>query len=191
MAPIKPHWDQPSHPEIQDVVINLGEFTSKSLSKVALPPFAVYAKLSFPPCTVVPEATYATVQMAKDQHLMLNSDLLYINHSCEPSLIFDMDSLNVLAGPKGLQPGDELTFFYPSTEWSMAQPFACLCGTPSCKRTIAGAGQMSPTQLEGNWLSGHIRRLLEEKSTEEAKRRIGVSSRALKNEIGGDTAMKA
>lgn len=87
MAPIKPHWDQPSHPEIQDVVINPGEFASKSLSKVALPPFAVYAKLSFPPCTVVPEATYATVQMSKDQHVMLNSDLLYINHSCEPSLV--------------------------------------------------------------------------------------------------------
>lgn len=73
----------------------------------------------------------------------------------------------------------------------MAQPFACLCGRPSCKGTIAGAGQMSPTQLEGNWLSGHIRRLLEEKSTEEAKGGIGVASHALKNEMGGDTAMRA
>lgn len=28
---------------------------------------------------------------------------------------------------EGLKEGDELTFFYPSTEWSMAQPFDCLC----------------------------------------------------------------
>ncbi|KAH8175452.1 galactose-proton symport [Sarocladium implicatum] len=134
MSPLTPHWEQPSHPAIQTVehASDSTSFTTRSLSKVSLPPFAVFAKLSFPPCTVAPEPTYATVQMGKDSHLNLNSDLLYINHSCEPSLvyslskplklcrledvnnidtrqIFDMSSLNVLTGPKGLQPGDELT----------------------------------------------------------------------------------
>ena len=87
MAPLTPHWQQPSHPDIQEVIINEAEFSSKSLSKVALPPFAVYAKLSFPPCTIAAEPTYATVQMGRDSHLSLNSDLLFINHSCEPSLV--------------------------------------------------------------------------------------------------------
>lgn len=87
MAPLKPHWPQPSHPDIQEVIINEAEFTSKSLSKVSLPPFAVYAKMSFPPCSVTSEPTYATVQMGNGKHLMLNSDLLYINHSCDPSLV--------------------------------------------------------------------------------------------------------
>ena len=87
MAPLTPTWAQPSHPDIQEVVINDAEFTSKSLSKVALPPFAVYAKMDFPPCTIAPMPTYATVQIGKDKHLNLNSDLLYINHSCEPSLV--------------------------------------------------------------------------------------------------------
>lgn len=89
MAPLKPHWKQPSHPDIQEVIINEHEFTSKSLSKVSLPAFALYAKLLFPPCTLVTgdEPTYATVQFGKDKHLDLNSDLLYINHSCEPSLV--------------------------------------------------------------------------------------------------------
>ncbi|KAG5950880.1 hypothetical protein E4U53_004236 [Claviceps sorghi] len=162
MAPLTPHWQQPSHPSIQEVIINNEEFTSKSLSRVTLPPFAVFAKLSFPPCTVVEKPTYATVQMGKDSHLSLNSDLLYINHSCEPSLIFDMASMNILAGPKGLQPGDELTFFYPSTEWAMAQPFTCLCNHPSCRGTISGAKDMEPSQLQGTWLNPHIRELLEQ-----------------------------
>ncbi|POR33903.1 Histone-lysine N-methyltransferase ash1 [Tolypocladium paradoxum] len=164
MAPLTPHWQQPSHPDVQEVVINEAEFTSKSLSRVALPPFAVFATLDFPPCTVAEEPTYATVQMGKNSHLNLNSDLLFINHSCEPSLIFDTGNLNVLVGPKGLQPGDELTFFYPSTEWDMAQPFDCLCGTPTCRGTIGGARNMTPKQLEGMWLNGHIRALFDEQS---------------------------
>ncbi|KAK3297602.1 uncharacterized protein B0H64DRAFT_127723 [Chaetomium fimeti] len=173
MAPIKPHWVQPSHPDVQEVIVNEAAFTTKSISKTALPPFGVFAKLEFPPCTIAPEATYATVQMSRDGHFNLNSDLLYINHSCEPSLIFDTASMNVIAGPKGLQPGDELTFFYPSTEWYMAQPFDCLCGTPTCRGRIAGARDMAPAQLDGLWLNGHIRALLEERDAGGGKEKQG------------------
>ena len=63
------------------------QFTTKSLSKVSLAPYAVFAKLAFPPCSRAEEPTYATVQMGKNQHLNLNSDLIYINHSCDPSLV--------------------------------------------------------------------------------------------------------
>ncbi|KAL1871579.1 hypothetical protein VTK73DRAFT_2008 [Phialemonium thermophilum] len=165
MAPLIPHWTRPSHPDIQEVIINEAEFTSKSLSKVALPPFAVYAKMSFPPCTIADEPTYATVQISRDKHLNLNSDLLYINHSCDPSLIFDTTNFDILVGPKGLKPGDELTFFYPSTEWEMAQPFDCLCGAAACRGRISGAKHMTDAQLEGVFLNGHIRALLAERKS--------------------------
>ncbi|CAK7209520.1 hypothetical protein SCUCBS95973_000468 [Sporothrix curviconia] len=164
-APLKPHWVQPSHPAIQEVLIgNNGdsEFTTKSISRVDLPPFALFAPLSSPPVTPAAAATYATVQVGRNQHINLNSDLLYINHSCEPSLLFDTSSRNVWVGPKGLRVGDELTFFYPSTEWDMAQPFTCFCGTPSCRGRIAGARNMSRDQLAGLWLNGHIWELLHE-----------------------------
>lgn len=45
----------------------------------------------------------------------------------------------------------------------MAQPFTCLCGTPTCRGRIAGARDMTPAQLEGLWLNRHIRDLLEER----------------------------
>ncbi|TQS31413.1 hypothetical protein Golomagni_08307, partial [Golovinomyces magnicellulatus] len=86
MSPVTPHWQQPSHPDVLELVVNEAEYSSKSLSKVKLAPFALFAKLSFPPCTSAPTPTYATVQTGKDTHLDLNSDMLYINHSCEPSL---------------------------------------------------------------------------------------------------------
>ncbi|KAH6850864.1 hypothetical protein B0I37DRAFT_123275 [Chaetomium sp. MPI-CAGE-AT-0009] len=217
MAPIKPHWAQPSHPDVQEVIVNEAAFTTKSISKIALPPFGLFAKMEFPPCTIAPEATYATVQMSRDGHFDLNSDLLYINHSCEPSLIFDTASMNIIAGPKGLQPGDELTFFYPSTEWYMAQPFDCLCGTATCRGRIAGARDMAPAQLDGLWLNGHIRALLEERDAGREKQtnngtngtngtaggvydaaagsasagaqRRGPTSRELSGEMGGDTSV--
>ncbi|KAK0706469.1 hypothetical protein B0T26DRAFT_655150 [Lasiosphaeria miniovina] len=167
-APIKPHWQQPSHPAVQRVIIDEAEFSSKSISEVAVPPFGHFAALEFPPCTAADEATYATVQYGIKKHLNLNSDLLYINHSCEPSLIFDMANRAIIAGPKGLQPGDELTFFYPSTEWTMAQPFDCLCGTPTCRGRISGADDMTDAQLQGLWLNRHIRQLVAAKKSASA-----------------------
>ncbi|KAK4228010.1 hypothetical protein QBC38DRAFT_171095 [Podospora fimiseda] len=177
--PLTPHWTQPSHPQIQRVITtptsDPNSFSTKSISLVTLPPFALFAKLSFPPCTTASEPTYATVQTGKDTHLNLNSDLLYINHSCDPSLIFDMQNLEILAGPKGLTAGQELTFFYPSTEWSMAQPFSCNCNTPQCRGTISGAKDMTSSQLEGLWLNGHIRELLQEREKKIAAKLNGVN----------------
>lgn len=88
MAPLTPHWTQPSHPEIQQVVIGKdAEFSSKSLSRITVAPLGLYAELTTPPCTFVDASTYATVQAGRDRHILLNSDLLYLNHSCEPSLV--------------------------------------------------------------------------------------------------------
>ncbi|KAI0163297.1 hypothetical protein BJ166DRAFT_291250 [Pestalotiopsis sp. NC0098] len=178
-SPLKPHWKQPSHPAVQEVIINDHEFTSKSLSKVTLPPFGLFAKMDFPPCTWAEKPTYATVQAGKDRHLNLNSDLLYLNHSCEPSLIFDTANFNILVGPNGLQVGEELTFFYPSTEWEMAQPFDCFCGKATCRGRIAGAKDMTSEQLEGLWINGHIRELIEQKGgklSENGNAAVGASN---------------
>ena len=81
-------------------------------------------------------------------------------------MVFDMQAWEVRVNPDlegGLKEGDELTFFYPSTEWSMAQPFECLCKTSECKRTIKGAKDMRLSDLDDYWLSEHIKELLHER----------------------------
>jgi len=40
-----------------------------------------------------------------------------------------------------------VTFFYPSNEWLMVQPFGCMCGAPSCLRRIEGAAILSREEL--------------------------------------------
>lgn len=102
--PLKPHWTQPSHPEIQEVITGAdggASFSTRSVSRVQLAPMALYARLTTPPCTFVDRSTYATVQVGRDRHVMLNSDLLYLNHSCEPSLV---SSFILLLSPPPLLP---------------------------------------------------------------------------------------
>ncbi|RKF57521.1 hypothetical protein GcC1_188044 [Golovinomyces cichoracearum] len=164
MAPVIPHWKQPSHPEIQEVIHSSqgsDSYSTKSISRINLAPFSRFASFEFPPSTITSQPTYATVQLDAKSHMNLNSDLLYINHSCEPSLIFDVTAREVRTGPEGLKVGQELTFFYPSTEWTMVQSFDCTCGTPSCLGRISGARDIGSTRLSGYWLNSHIRELLE------------------------------
>ena len=54
--------------------------------------------------------------------------------------------------------GEELTCFYPSTEWDMVRPFVCGCGAPQCVRFVAGARYLSADVLGRNFVNAHIRR---------------------------------
>lgn len=62
--------------------------------------------------------------------------------------------------------GEELSFFYPSTEADMAAPFHCRCGAPGCLGIIDGARRMDNRVLRSDrywpWLSEHVRRAVEE-----------------------------
>jgi hypothetical protein len=101
-------------------------------------------------------ATYLTVQTGLDKHITLVPDFLqYINHSCEPNVFFDTTTMQ-LVSIKSLEPGDELTFFYPSTEWEMSQPFVCNCGHANCLQLINGASHLSPETLKKYKLTDFI-----------------------------------
>jgi hypothetical protein len=142
-------------------------FTSRAVSLVALPRGSLFAPL----VGLTGDAkSYATLQVSRTRHVQLNSALLYCNHSCAPSLEFDAAAMAVrVARGRDLAVGDPLTFWYPSTEWEMAQPFACTCGAEGCKGWISGARDMGAEVLAGYWLNGHIRELLAEREAGKAE----------------------
>lgn len=112
--------------------------------------------------TSAPKA-YSSVQSGQDAHFELNSDLVFINHGCEPSLEFDTKDMVIrVARGKELKEGDELTFWYPSSEWDMDQPFECVCKAGKCRGLINGAGRMDRDVLEQYWLNEHIVKFLGE-----------------------------
>ena len=101
-------------------------------------------------------ASYLTVQTGINKHITLQPEFLqYINHSCDPNVFFDTTAMNLVA-LKAIQQGDEFTFFYPSTEWDMAQPFECHCGSRQCLKYIRGAAYLTHEILQRYKLSDFI-----------------------------------
>ena len=118
---------------------------------------------------VLSEPTYLTVQVAIDKHIMLQPQhLQYINHSCDPNVFFDTYTMQVVA-LKPIEEGDEMTFFYPSTEWDMAQPFTCYCGSDKCLGLIQGAAHISPEVIGTYKVTRFIQQQLHDRSNKEKR----------------------
>jgi hypothetical protein len=114
-------------------------------------------------CPIPTEALYNkpdqfTVQIARDRHVEVK-ELASMNHSCNPNTILDTTRMLVFAA-RDIKNGEELTFFYPSTEWEMSAPFICLCGAPNCIHVVAGARFLPLSTLEHHFLNRHIRDLM-------------------------------
>lgn len=99
--------------------------------------------------------TRYTVQIARTLHTEV-AHLSALNHSCDPNVILDTSRMLVIAR-KDIRVDEELTFFYPSTEWEMAAPFICLCGASSCIHVVAGARFLPLSTLGQHFLNQHIR----------------------------------
>ncbi|WWC91611.1 uncharacterized protein L201_006557 [Kwoniella dendrophila CBS 6074] len=124
--------------------------------------------------SLAPEKAYSSVQFGKGlrDHLELNSDLLFMNHSCSPTAEIHLphnqiDQWEVRVGSKGLKQGEAITFFYPSTEWDMAQGFPCSCGFKNCLGKINGAKHITLADLEArSYINDHIRSSKESQANE-------------------------
>ncbi len=86
-----------------------------------------------------------SVQIGERQHLEphsqdptdINSLIHFFNHSCDPSTRIDFEDLAVRA-LRDLEPGEEVTFNYNTTEFEMANPFTCHCNAKYCLGYISG-----------------------------------------------------
>jgi hypothetical protein len=116
--------------------------------------------LSFESDTVRSSApTGSSLQVGIDEHVD-GPPTSYLNHSCEPNVFVDTGNRTVVA-IRDIQPGEDLQYFYPATEWQLAVPFACNCGTSSCLGQIGGARGMDPAVLGRYRLNEHIELLRE------------------------------
>lgn len=71
----------------------------------------------------------------------------YLNHSCDPNLEIDLE-VECFIARRGIAAGEELSFNYLTTEWEMASPFDCICGSSSCYGRIRGFKHLSPDDQE-------------------------------------------
>ena len=114
--------------------------------------------------TISAEPTYLTVQVGTRKHITLHPEFLqYINHSCNPNVFFDTTAMQLIA-LMPIRPEEEMTFFYPSTEWKMAQSFQCYCGYKNCIGEIKGAAFLSPQIISQYRVTNFINKQLAPKT---------------------------
>ncbi len=101
-----------------------------------------------------------TIQVDPTTHVEDESGLVALRHSCAPNVVIETSGLLMVFALRDIDAGEELTCFYPSTEWDMVRPFVCRCGTPQCIRLVAGARYLPADMLARHYANPHIRRLL-------------------------------
>jgi hypothetical protein len=95
---------------------------------------------------VVDQPSQYSVQIGPDQHMEVPAEVhvrqsldryrwRFLNHSCEPNAGFD--ELNLVA-TRRIEALDQITFDYNTTEYDMATPFECHCGSDDCCGVVRG-----------------------------------------------------
>ncbi|EGF97205.1 uncharacterized protein MELLADRAFT_87258 [Melampsora larici-populina 98AG31] len=163
----------PSHPDQFQIEWGPeGTYASRLISLESFAPDSILATLG--PETILTETkAYTSIQFKEETptdrliHLELNSDLVYINHSCEPNVSFVLENgivgrdqhQWVLKSLCEIKKGQPLTFAYFSTEWEMTQPFDCQCQSKKCLGRIEGAKFMDESILSKYFINDHIKRM--------------------------------
>lgn len=60
---------------------------------------------------------------------------MYLDHSCQPNLIFAIEPLRFIA-KRQIAAGEILSFNYTLTELEISSPFDCVCGHENCKGRV-------------------------------------------------------
>ncbi len=97
---------------------------------------------------IIDHPTKYTIQLDEHAHVLtLDSQWKSMNHGCSPNVRIDTAKRQMVAA-RPIAAGEEMTFNYNSTEWSMTSPFPCGCSAPSCAHEIRGFRFLSPAQRE-------------------------------------------
>jgi SET domain len=100
--------------------------------------------------------SYLTVEIAENEHILLEPTFLEcINHSCSPNAYFDT-TLKQLVCLREIGINEEITFFYPSTEWEMDKPFECYCGSKDCIGIVSGAKYLKTNTIKNYRFTDYI-----------------------------------
>ncbi len=94
---------------------------------------------------------------ARDERdLVLRYFWRYLDHHCEPTTVIRDRAVIAL---RDIAEGDGVTFDYNTTEYDMAEPFQCHCGSARCVGVVRGARHLTPTQRArlARWLPDYLR----------------------------------
>ncbi|RWA12258.1 hypothetical protein EKO27_g2878 [Xylaria grammica] len=178
-----PAWVNPDLDRLLEVKRVEGDFQSWAVSLVELPAGALFARITG---VAVSRPSWSSVQAGRNLHIDLNSELVFVNHSCDPTLEWDMERMEIrVSRNHDLKKGDlqvsttvDVTrednkspnYSRCSRELPapvvQSTPFDCWCGAGEgvCLGHISGAIGLDAERLGSYWINGYISEMLEEAS---------------------------
>ena len=122
-----------------------------SASLHALRPFAPGERVFSLEGRPVTQPTRFTIQVGADAHLDPISERTspwgYLNHGCDPNVAIDVPRRAIVAR-RPIATGEELRFDYNTTEWELAEPFVCNCGSSRCVGVAMGFAHLAPARQQ-------------------------------------------
>ena len=92
-----------------------------------------------------------SIQLGTALHVVPSSEgsspWMWVNHGCAPNVAVDT-ARRMFVARQAIAPGDELRFDYHTTEWVMAEPFACGCGAPECVGMVQGFARLPASRQQ-------------------------------------------
>jgi len=103
-----------------------------------------------------------------DAQMRLRHPWRFLNHSCDPNAAIVG---RTLVARRTIEPGDEITFDYTTTEARMAEPFECRCGAPECLGEIRGFLLLSTQEqrARAGIVAPHLKSFLPKPRADEAE----------------------
>ncbi|KAG0373853.1 hypothetical protein BGX24_011162 [Mortierella sp. AD032] len=126
---------KPTHPGLFEIVYAEGSFNSQLVASKDFNKDEVICVIEG---TTPGPKKYTSVQVSKDLHIELNSDLVFLNHSCDPSVSLDTDKMQLIA----------------AKDIKKAQ---------KCSKSIQGAKFLSTETMDRYFVVSHIAELLKER----------------------------
>jgi hypothetical protein len=116
-----------THPKLSG---NSGLFTSKFISKNTL-------VLNLSDLPIINVNNKYAITLRSGTYLDTTDSMgRYLNHSCDPNLVFDRDTVSFIA-LHDIKIDEMLSFDYLTTEIdNITEPFNCICGASNCKGYI-------------------------------------------------------
>jgi uncharacterized protein len=113
------------------------------------------------PVSIAPERTTHSVQMGSDLHVHFDDPGGLINHSCEPTtgVCNNRHGGYDFVALRDLQPGDEVTYDYETTDYVTIGVPHCKCRSARCRGRIYGF-QFLPEEVRnryGEFIAGYLK----------------------------------
>jgi len=109
----------------------------KGLGVYALRPYRRGELIAVVTGEIIGEHRLHTLQLTPDSHLYDPKFTGCLLHSCDPNAIIDPAKREVTA-LKEIGIDEAITVDYAHTEDHLVRQFACMCGSPNCRRWIKG-----------------------------------------------------